>query len=199
MGLVWRGERPQRGRYREFMQCDFDTVGTRSIVADIEMVTVVNELFHALGISDFVIRLNHRDILNGMLDSVGLLEQSVPVLRALDKLEKIGHQKVAEELTAAAGASDAQVEKIFALVGVTGGTDEVLGQLSKLLSDSEQGLRGVEALAEICRGATSGGFADRLATDISDCSRFGLLHWDGDGDIVGGVTFDWQRLFRRAL
>src|SRR5690606_19590279 len=90
IGTVWRGENPQRGRYREFMQCDFDTIGTESNVADIETLLVIHDLLAAIGFEKFTIRVNHRQVLNGLLETIGLAEQSAGVLRALDKLPKIG-------------------------------------------------------------------------------------------------------------
>src|SRR5918996_242701 len=84
IATVWRGENPQTGRFREFMQCDFDTIGTTDITADIEMALVVNDLFRALGIEQFTIRVNHRAVLNGMLEKLGLADRSAVVLRSLD-------------------------------------------------------------------------------------------------------------------
>src|SRR6185436_6941379 len=85
---VWRGENVQRGRYREFLQCDFDTIGTESNAADIETLLVIHDLMVALRFERFTIRVNHRLILNGLLKQPGLTEKSVGVLRAIDKLEK---------------------------------------------------------------------------------------------------------------
>src|SRR5262245_46115343 len=89
MGLVWRGENTQRGRYREFLQCDFDTIGTTSNAADIEVVLVIHDLMKALGLERFTIRINNRLILNGLLEEFGLAEKSKAVLIALDKLPKV--------------------------------------------------------------------------------------------------------------
>jgi len=86
IGKVWRGERPQAGRYREFMQCDFDTIGTLSNTADIETLFVINDLMEQIGFERFNIRINNRLVLNGLLEKVGLTEKSVGVLRSLDKL-----------------------------------------------------------------------------------------------------------------
>ena len=93
IGNVWRGERPQAGRFREFAQCDFDTIGTDSIASDIETVLVINDLIRAIGFEQFKIRLNNRKVLNGILEKANLAEHSVAVLRALDKLPKIGPEK----------------------------------------------------------------------------------------------------------
>ena len=95
IATVWRAEKSQRGRYREFMQCDFDTIGTRALAADIETAVVIHDLFSTLKLSDIHIHINHRQVLTGLLEQVGLLDQSVVVLRAIDKLAKIGHEKVA--------------------------------------------------------------------------------------------------------
>src|SRR6185503_15103704 len=102
IATVWRGERAQRGRYREFMQCDFDTIGTRHVAADIETGLVIHDLMRQIGAAfgkklGFTIRVNNRAVLNGLLEKLGLADKSVPLLRALDKLGKIGREKVAEE------------------------------------------------------------------------------------------------------
>src|SRR3954462_15711653 len=87
---VWRGENTQRGRFREFMQCDFDTIGTKSVAADADIILAVRSLLSQIGFRRFTVRVNDRSILNGLLERVGLAEQTTPVLRALDKLTKIG-------------------------------------------------------------------------------------------------------------
>src|SRR5262249_53447938 len=88
MGPVWRGENPQQGRFREFWQCDFDTIGTTANASDIEVVLVIHDLMRAIGFERFEIRINNRLILNGLLEEVGLAGQTTKVLRALDKLPK---------------------------------------------------------------------------------------------------------------
>src|SRR5688572_15302717 len=105
---VWRGENTQRGRYREFMQCDFDTIGTLSVAADIETTLVIHDLFRAIGIQAFTINVNNRMVLTGLLEKFGLAEKTTPILRALDKLAKIGREKVAAEMMSAAGATEEQ-------------------------------------------------------------------------------------------
>lgn len=167
IGKVWRGERPQRGRFREFMQCDFDTIGTLSISADIEMVLVIADLIRHLGVESFTIRVNHRYVLNGLLESVGLEQKSTEVLRALDKLEKIGPEKVAAEMEATAGANQRQTEGILTLVQVAGNNEQVLTQLERLLANSESGQAGVAALAQIDAAARVAGVAQRVAIDVS--------------------------------
>src|SRR4029079_16102484 len=90
MGPVWRGERPGHGRYREFWHCDFDTIGTTSNASDIETALVINDLFTAIGFERFEVRINNRMVLNGVLESLGILDRTASILRAIDKLSKIG-------------------------------------------------------------------------------------------------------------
>src|SRR5579871_2599374 len=108
MGPVWRGESPQHGRYREFWQCDFDTIGTTGNAADIEVVLVINDLLTALGCERFRIHVNNRMVLNGLLEGLGLSEKSRPVLIALDKLAKIGREAVLAEMAEKAGVAAEQ-------------------------------------------------------------------------------------------
>src|SRR5437763_13521945 len=98
MGPVWRGERPQQGRYREFWQCDFDTIGTTSNASDIETALVIHDLMRALGFERFEVRINNRLVLNGLLEGLGLAARSADVLRVLDKLGKQGRDAVLREL-----------------------------------------------------------------------------------------------------
>lgn len=93
IGTVWRAEKPQKGRYREFIQCDFDTIGTDANASDVETLLVIHDLMEAIGFKGFSIRINHRQLLNGVLETLGVSEKSVGVLRALDKLPKIGREK----------------------------------------------------------------------------------------------------------
>src|SRR6478735_9769288 len=98
LGPVWRGERPGHGRYREFWQCDFDTIGTTSNAADIETVLVINDLFEKIGFEKFEIRVNNRLLLNGLLEAYGVSHLAIAVLRALDKLAKVGKNAVIAEM-----------------------------------------------------------------------------------------------------
>src|SRR5947208_10536793 len=97
MGPVWRGENTQRGRFREFWQCDFDTIGTTANAADVEIALVIYDLMRALGLEHFRIQVNNRLVLSGLLEELGLADQTAPLLRTLDKLSKIGRDAVAEE------------------------------------------------------------------------------------------------------
>ena len=98
MGPVWRGENTGQGRYREFWQCDFDTIGTVSNAADIETALVIHDLMAALGLERFQIRLNNRLLLNGVLEQFGMADKAAPILRSLDKLPKIGREATQQEI-----------------------------------------------------------------------------------------------------
>ncbi len=146
---VWRGENTQAGRFREFVQCDFDTIGTESVVADIETGLVIHELLLELGIKDFTLSINNRQVLSGLLDKLQLTDKTVPLLRSLDKLDKIGRQAVAEEMQQAAGVSLDQAEQVLKLAEVTGSTEQILSQLDELLRGNALGEAGVGRLREI--------------------------------------------------
>ncbi|MCB9874451.1 MAG: histidine--tRNA ligase [Planctomycetaceae bacterium] len=168
IGIVWRGEKQQRGRYREFMQCDFDTIGTKSVAADIETGLVIHDLFQTIGFSKFTIRINNRMVLNGLLDKLGLASKSTEVLRALDKLGKIGRDKVAEEMTATAGATQEQAEQVLKLSDLAGSNAEILAQLAPLVSGSEIGEEGVSRLNEVLAGIAAAGVEEaRIQVDVS--------------------------------
>jgi histidyl-tRNA synthetase len=149
IGTVWRGENTQRGRYREFMQCDFDTIGTTGVAADVETVLVAGDLLSALEVGEFTIHLNHRGVLVGLLEKLGLAEKSVDVLRSLDKLNKIGPDAVAEELSRVAGTSTADNQQLLALSTLDGTNDQMLVELDRLVAGSETGGAGVARLREI--------------------------------------------------
>ncbi len=117
---VWRGENPQAGRYREFVQCDFDTIGTESVLADIEAVAVINNLLEAIGFDRFTISINNRVILSGLLEQLGLSDRTVPVLRSLDKLAKIGREKTCEEMCRVAEIDQQQADAVLALAQCDG-------------------------------------------------------------------------------
>lgn len=168
IAAVWRGENTQAGRFREFMQCDFDTIGTLSPAADIETVLVINDLFTALGFDDFTIRLNNRLLLNGLLEKLDLAERSVPVLRALDKLAKIGAEKVAEEMATTAGATREQSAAVLKLAGLAGSNDEVLRQVAPLVEGSPKGQEGLQKLRDMLAAAAAAGVPERrLKLDVS--------------------------------
>ena len=159
IGAVWRGETPQAGRFREFVQCDFDTIGTTGVVSDIETALVIHELMHAVGVERFKIRINNRQVLTGLLDQMDLQGASTTVLRALDKFEKVGAEQVAKELNAA-GLTGLQTEQVLALATIHGSTEDVLAKLDSLLQGSDVGQQGVERLRTICGALKAAGVKD---------------------------------------
>ena len=136
MSKVFRGERPQKGRFREFYQCDIDIIGNEKLdlYYDAEMPAVIYHVFKELNIGDFTIRLNNRKILNGFFSQLGLSERAGDILRVIDKLEKIGAQAVSEELLDL-GVSESGIEQILNFVMLNGSNTEILTQLQSLSDD----------------------------------------------------------------
>ena len=168
VGPVWRGENPQRGRYREFLQCDFDVIGTQSPQADAEIVQVIHALFEGLGFERFTIRVNERRLLAGLLERLELADRAEAVLRALDKLAKVGPEKVVAEMERDAGASRAQAQEVLALAGTRGSNEEVLAAVAPRLEESAVGRQGVESLHALLSSAHAGGVVrGRLVVDVS--------------------------------
>jgi histidyl-tRNA synthetase len=167
MATVWRGENTQRGRYREFMQCDFDTIGTMSPVADLEMVLVVHDLLAAIGLERFTIRVNDRRVLAGILERLGLADRSPGVLRSLDKLGKATPEAVAAEL-AGQGVTPEAVTSLLEMARLAGPAAEVLARLRSLAGDAAQGAEGIAALESLVAGARAAGVPEeRLVVDPS--------------------------------
>ncbi len=168
IATVWRGENTHRGRYREFMQCDFDTIGTCSVASDIETALVIHDLMRAVGFSRFTIHINNRAVLNGLLERLDLADKSTAILRALDKLAKIGPEKVAQEMEATAQTTAQQATEVLKLAGLAGTNDEILQQLEPLVSGSEVGQAGVARLAQIVDGLRAAGVGDEnIRLDVS--------------------------------
>lgn len=168
LGTVWRAEKPQKGRYREFVQCDFDTIGTTSNLADVETLMVIHELLDRLGCGEFTIRVNNRLVLNGLLEQLELAAESVHVLRALDKLPKFGRDAVLEEMTAPATISQAQAKQVLDFAELQGTPAELLSQAGKMVAGNETGEQGIARLEELFRVATEAGLSPgRLALDLS--------------------------------
>ncbi|HEY1599998.1 MAG TPA: histidine--tRNA ligase, partial [Pirellulales bacterium] len=168
IATVWRGENTQHGRYREFMQCDFDTIGTRSAASDIETILVMHDLLRAIGFERFHIHVNNRMVLRGLLERTGLTEQAVPVLRAIDKLAKIGPNAVVKEIMETAGASWEQADTVLHFATLAGGDEKVLAESKILVTGSEVGEAGVDRLYEVVLGAAAGGVRrENLKVDVS--------------------------------
>ena len=199
---VWRGENPQAGRYREFYQCDFDTIGSTSVAADAEIALVICDLLDALAIEGYEVRINNRMVLDELVASIGLPDGAVtPVLRALDKLPKIGAEAVRAELTSAANggaaATSAQADAVIALASTTGSNDEVLTALDVQFPGSP----GVAALRELDRiVATAGITPGKVRIDLSICRGLDyytgmvfetfLTELPGIGSICSGGRYD---------
>lgn len=168
IGTVWRGENTQAGRYREFMQCDFDTIGTESNAADIETLLVIHDLMSQIGFERFTIRINNRLVLNGLLQQQGLTEKSVGVLRAIDKLPKIGREQVIEEMTDKVGATRQQSERVLDLVQLAGQPLDMLQSLEGMLAGNDIGQLGVAKLRELFNCIAKAGIAsERVRLDLS--------------------------------
>jgi len=165
---VWRGEAPQAGRFREFVQCDFDTIGTESVAADIETALVMHDLIVAVGVTEFKIHINHRQILTGLLEKLGLLEASTPVLRALDKLAKIGVDAVASEMQQVAGLTSDQAAEVLKLASVKGKNSDILKQLESIVAGSPRGEQGLKRLSDMVVGLQAAGVPEsRFELDVS--------------------------------
>ncbi len=168
IGSVWRGEKPQVGRYREFAQCDFDTIGTTSIASDIETALVIFDLLRAIGFEKFKIRINNRKVLNGLLQKFDLHEHSVGVLRCIDKLPKIGAEKVRKEMLEVTGAAETQVDQILGLANLTGDNLSVLSSLQPICSGNELAEQGLSELSDLIKATQAVGVTDEhLNIDVS--------------------------------
>jgi histidyl-tRNA synthetase len=165
---VWRGENTQAGRYREFVQCDFDTIGTESVLADIESVSVINSLLESIGFDRFTISINNRVILSGLLDHLGLSDRTVPILRSLDKLAKIGREKTVQEMCSVAEIDASQADAVLALAECDGDVSAVFAQLPEHTGGNEGAAAGIDRLRQIYDGAIASGVpAKRLRVDVS--------------------------------
>jgi histidyl-tRNA synthetase len=144
---VWRADRPQKGRYREFYQCDADIVGSDSLLNEVELMQIVDEVFRRFGIR-VQIKINNRKILSGIAEVIGAADKIVDITVAIDKLDKIGIDNVNQELRED-GLSDEQIAKLQPIIMLSGSNDEKLATIAEVLKDSETGLKGVEELRYI--------------------------------------------------
>jgi histidyl-tRNA synthetase len=180
VGTVWRGENTQAGRYREFMQCDFDTIGTASNAADIETALVIHDLMVALGFERFEVRVNNRLVLNGLLEELGLADRAAGVLRVLDKLAKQGRAGVLAELSAAdgVGLTADEAERVVGLAETAGESSAVLDRVERDFGRNPKAADGVSRLRELLAVAKTAGIPDRrLRIDLSICR--GLEYYTG--------------------
>ena len=197
MQPVWRADRPQKGRYREFYQCDADIVGSDSLVNEIELLQMADEVFARLGIR-VAIKLNNRKVLAGIAEIIGEPDKLIDITVAIDKIDKIGIEKVEEEL-AERGLSAEAIERLRPMLSISGSLDERLARLAELLASSETGTLGVAELREVVDTTARLGLRAELDLDVS-LAR-GLNYYTGTiievkaldvaiGSISGGGRYD---------
>lgn len=196
---VWRGDRPAKGRYREFYQCDADVVGTDSLICEAEIVLMLHEIFQNLGMNDFTVKINNRKILSGIAETIGVKGSEVPLTVAIDKLDKIGKAGVEDELRER-GFSDEIIEKLQPIFNLQGDTIEVISGLKAWLKDSETGLKGIEEIEKVWSFVDAFGLQNpKIQLDIT-LAR-GLSYYTGAifevkannvqmGSISGGGRYD---------
>lgn len=194
---VWRADRPQKGRYREFYQCDADIVGSDSLLNEVELVQIMDTVFQRLGIR-VQIKINNRKLLSGIAEIVGEAEKIVDITVAIDKLDKIGLDKVNEELRAD-GISEEAIAKLQPVITLSGSNEEKLKVMEDFLASSEVGMKGIEELRFILNAASQVDLKNELQLDLT-LAR-GLNYYTGAifevkaldtpmGSITGGGRYD---------
>ena len=194
---VWRADRPQKGRYREFYQCDVDVIGTDSLVNELELIQIIEEVYRRFGIR-VCLKLNNRKILAGIAERIGEPDKLVDITVAIDKLDKIGLEKVNEEMRER-GLSEQAVEKLQPILALSGSNEEKLASMAELLSVSETGTKGVEEMREVLRLCNVAGVTLPIELDLT-LAR-GLNYYTGSifevkamdvqiGSITGGGRYD---------
>ena len=196
---VWRAEKPQKGRYREFTQCDVDAVGSTSILVDAEIIAIINEMMFSLGFQNFEIKINNRKILDGITEYAGVSDSSKVVCRCIDKLEKIGVEGVKDELEENEIPTDA-IDKIFTILDIKGDKEATLNSIEGRLDGFESALQGIDELRQINNALKCLGVPDEnYSFDI--CLARGLDYYTGPifevvvkeasiGSVVGGGRWD---------
>ena len=194
---VWRADRPQKGRYREFYQCDADVVGSDSLLNEVELLQIVDEVFCRFGIR-VAIKVNNRKILTGLAEMIGAADKIVDLTVAMDKLDKIGLDKVNEELRAA-GIGEEAIARLQPVIALAGSNEEKLAVMRQVLAGSETGLKGVEEVAFVLDALKASGLRNALELDLT-LAR-GLNYYTGCifevkaldvqiGSITGGGRYD---------
>ena len=194
---VWRADRPQKGRYREFYQCDADVVGSDSLLNEVELMQIVDTVFTKFGVR-VCIKINNRKILTGIAEVIGEAEKIVDITVAIDKLDKIGLDKVNEELRND-GISEEAIEKLQPIISLSGSNEEKLEVISQVLAGSETGLKGVEETRFILDTLKTVGLHNEIELDLT-LAR-GLNYYTGAifevkaldtpmGSITGGGRYD---------
>ena len=196
---VWRADRPQKGRYREFYQCDADVVGTDSLLCEAEIILMIKEVFQKLGLTDYTIKINNRKILSGIAEIVGAQNNETDLFVAIDKLDKIGIDKVAEEL-ATKNFSPENINQVTQVLEAKGSINEKFGFISQLLHTSEVGKKGIEEIKSIFEIVSQlGNNLDNIDFDLT-LAR-GLSYYTGAifevkvnnvsiGSVSGGGRYD---------
>ena len=196
---VWRADRPQKGRYREFYQCDADVVGSDSLLNEVELMKIVDTVFSRFGIR-VQIKINNRKILTGIAEVIGAADKIVDITVAIDKLDKIGIDNVNQELRED-GLTDEQIKKLQPIIMLSGTNEEKLQTISTVLKDSEIGMRGVEEIRTILAPLTSNGSALKNEIQLDLTLARGLNYYTGAifevkaldvqiGSITGGGRYD---------
>lgn len=197
---VWRADRPQKGRFREFFQCDADVVGSTSLWQEVELVQLYDAVFTKLGIDGVVIKINNRKVLAGIAEVIGAKDKLIDFTVALDKLDKIGEDGVVKEMLEK-GISETAINKIRPLLHLSGSIESKLEELAKLLSESEEGTKGVEELRFICSKIQALGLG-KTVLDLDVTLARGLNYYTGAifevaapasvglGSIGGGGRYD---------
>ena len=194
---VWRADRPQKGRYREFYQCDADVVGSDSLLNEVELMQIVDTVFTRFGVR-VAIKINNRKILTGIAETIGEADKIVDITVAIDKLDKIGIDAVNEELRRD-GISDEAIEKLQPIIALTGTNDEKLVTIAQVLAQSEVGMKGVEETRFILDTLKTCGLHNQIDLDLT-LAR-GLNYYTGAifevkaldyaiGSITGGGRYD---------
>ncbi len=194
---VWRADRPQKGRYREFYQCDADVVGSDSLLNEVELMQIVDTVFSRFGIR-VQIKINNRKILSGIAEVIGAADKIVDITVAIDKLDKIGIDNVNAELRED-GLSEEQIAKLQPIIMLSGTNDEKLATIAEVLKDSETGLKGVEEIRFILNVLKTTGLKNEIQLDLT-LAR-GLNYYTGAifevkaldvqiGSITGGGRYD---------
>lgn len=197
---VWRADRPQKGRFREFYQCDADVVGSSSLWQEVELVQLYDSVFSDLGLNGTTIKINNRKILSGIAEVIGAKDKLIDFTVALDKLDKIGEEGVKKEMLEK-GITASAIEKVQPLFSFTGSINEKLDKLEALLSTSPEGIKGVEELRFICDTITAIGLGKSIL-DLDVTLARGLNYYTGAilevaapkgvamGSIGGGGRYD---------
>jgi histidyl-tRNA synthetase len=197
---VWRADRPQKGRFREFFQCDADVVGSDSLWQEVEFVQLYDAVFTKLGLEGVTVKINNRKILSGIAEVIGASDKLIDFTVALDKLDKIGEDGVKKEMLEK-GISESAIEKVQPLFGFTGGFIDKIEQLKQLLATSETGMKGVEELLFVGNAIESLGLSNAVL-DLDVTLARGLNYYTGAifevsapenvkmGSIGGGGRYD---------